>query len=166
MWSYIISFIAPLAYFLFLTAFLVCLTKRSFGKCLVLGMMLSAFLLFFSQLIFGTFMVGFVIGVICAVAAIPLGVIKRKDFSKFKELYFTSGFVVFLVLYIVVYIYDLNRGFSRWDELSHWGMMVKEMVRLDKFYFAKESNLLVHKDYPPIMGLFETFWLKLCGGGV
>lgn len=164
--DYVISFIAPLAYFLFFTATLVQITKKSFGKCLPIGMMLSAFLLFFSQLIFNTFWVGFIIGILFAIAAIPILLLKREKWNEFKKLYFTSGMVVFLVIYIAVYIYDLNRGFMLWDELSHWGMMVKEMVRLDKFYSVDESNLMVHKDYPPIMQLFELFWIKLCGGGM
>ncbi|MDO4526531.1 MAG: hypothetical protein Q4B87_00345 [Candidatus Saccharibacteria bacterium] len=164
MLEYITSFAIPILYFMAITATLVFLTKKSFGKCLPLGMILSAFLLFFSQLMFNTFTVGFVIGIICAVAAIPLAIFKRKELSEFKKLYFTSGFVVFLVIYVLVYIYDLNRGFTMWDELSHWGMMVKEMVRLDRFYSIDASNLMVHKDYPPIMQLFELFWVKLCGG--
>lgn len=158
------SFAAQLGYLLLLTATLVFLTKRSFGKCLPLAMIFSAFLLFFSQLILGTFKVGFVVGVICALAAIIIGFLKRKEWAEFCSRYFTSGFWVFLTIYVLVFIYDFARGFSAWDEFSHWGMMVKEMVRLDKFYSVEASNLLVHKDYPPIMQLFELFWVKLCGG--
>lgn len=161
--NYIVSFIVPLAYFLLLTATLVFVTKRSFGKCLPIGMMLSAFLLFFSQLIFNTFTVGFVLGILFALASIVLGLLQRKKWAEFKKSYFTSGMIVFLVIYILVYIYDLNRGFAVWDELSHWGMMVKEMFRLDAFYSADASNLVAHRDYPPIMQLFELFWTKLCG---
>ena len=164
MFEYIISFIAPLAYFLFLTATLVQITKRSFGKCLPIGMMLSAFLLFFSQLVFNTFWVGFVIGILFAAAAIPLLMIKRKKWSEFRKSYFTIGFVVFLIIYIGIYVYDLCTGFHAWDEFMHWGMMVKEMTRLDHFYSVDASNLMVHKDYPPIIQLFELFWTKLCGG--
>lgn len=162
-----LSFIAPLLYILFFTATLVGLTKRSFGKCLPISLMLSAFLLFFSQLFFGTFQVGFILGIIFAVLSVILLAIriKKKQFSEFKKLYFTSGFVVFLTIYVAVFIYDLARGFSVWDEFSHWGVMVKEMLRLDKFYSVDASNLMVHKDYPPIMQLFEVFWVKLCGGG-
>lgn len=158
------SLVAPLGYLLLLTATLVFLTKRTFGKCLPLAMILSAFLLFFSQLVFGTFRVGFVVGVLCALFAIVIGFWKRKEWAEFCARYFTSGFWVFLTIYVLVFIYDFARGFSAWDEFSHWGMMVKEMVRLDKFYSVDASNLLVHKDYPPIMQLFELFWVKLCGG--
>lgn len=164
MLNLVIGFIVPLAYLLGFTSSLVFLTKRSFGKCLPLSMMLSAFLLFFSQLIFGTFNVGFIVGVIFAFASIVLGIIYRRRWNEYKKLLFTSGFIVFLTVYVLVFIYDLARGFSVWDEFSHWGMMLKEMTRLDKFYYVETSNLMVHKDYPPIMQLFELFWIKLCGG--
>ena len=38
------------------------------------------------------------------------------------------------------------------------------MYRLDRFYSVKQSTLMVHKDYPPIIQLFEFFYSKLCGG--
>ncbi|MDO4741759.1 MAG: hypothetical protein Q4A79_00050 [Candidatus Saccharibacteria bacterium] len=160
----IISFVMPLAYLVSTTASLVFLTKRNFGKCLPLTMMGSAFLLFFSQLVFGTFNVGFIIGILCSVASIGLGIWRRKEWDEYRKLLFSSGFVVFLTVYVLVFVYDFARGFSVWDEFSHWGMMLKEMLRLDKFYYIDASNLLVHKDYPPIMQLFELFWMKLCGG--
>lgn len=51
-----------------------------------------------------------------------------------------------------------------WDEFSHWGVMVKEMFRLDQFYSINLSTLMVHKDYPPILQLYELFYLKIAGG--
>ncbi len=162
----VMSFFLPALYLLLFTAFLVVILKKSFGKCLPLAMMLSAFLLFFSQLLFGTFEVGFVVGIIVALLSVAL--VTRKVINgtgeEFRKLYLTSGLVVFLVIYVLVFIYDFSRGFSMWDEFSHWGVMLKEMLRLDKFYYVDASNLMVHKDYPPIMQLFELFWIKLCGG--
>ncbi|MBR3386025.1 hypothetical protein IKG68_00415 [Candidatus Saccharibacteria bacterium] len=162
--SLIVGFVVPLVYLLLFTASLVFLTKRSFGKCLPLTMMLSAFLLFFSQLLFGTFLVGFVAGIVFAFAAFIIVWVRRKEWNTLKRQYLTTGLIVFLVIYIVIFIYDFNRGYTVWDEFSHWGVMLKEMFRLDKFYSVDASNLMVHKDYPPIMQLFELFWMKLCGG--
>ena len=162
--NHIISFIVPALYLIGFTVSLVVLTKRSFGKCLPVTLMLSAFLLFFSQLFFGTFNVGFVLGILFSVSSTILLIWKRKEIVIYKGLIFSSGFFVFLIIYLIVFIYDFSRGFSTWDEFSHWGMMVKEMARLDKFYSVDASNLMVHKDYPPIIQLFELFWVKLCGG--
>ena len=161
-----LSYAIPLLYILFFNASLVMITKRSFGKCLPITMMLSAFLLFFSQLIFATFQVGFVLGIAFAASSVMMLLVKAKKrkTNEFKKLYFTSGFTAFLIVYVLVFVYDFARGFSVWDEFSHWGLMVKEMLRLDSFYSVDVSNLMVHKDYPPIMQLFELFWVKLSGG--
>lgn len=164
MLSQLLSFLLPLLYFLLATTTLVLLTKRSFGKCLPLAMMLPAFFLFFSQLIFGTFLIGFLLAIVFALSAIALAILKRKTLPHYKKLLLTPGLITFLIIYIGVFIFDLNRNFAVWDELTHWGMMVKEMSRLDQFYYVGSSNLMVHKDYPPIMQLFELFWTKLCGG--
>lgn len=72
--------------------------------------------------------------------------------------------IAFTVLYTIVFFFDLNRGFTHWDEMSHWGPMVKENLRLNQLYSVAESKLQAHKDYPPVVALFETSWSNLCGG--
>lgn len=72
--------------------------------------------------------------------------------------------IAFTVLYTIVFFFDLNRGFTHWDEMSHWGPMVKENLRLNQLYSVAESKLQAHKDYPPVIALLETAWSNLCGG--
>lgn len=72
--------------------------------------------------------------------------------------------IAFIILYTVVFLFDLNRGFTHWDEMSHWGPMVKENLRLNQLYSVEQSQLQVHKDYPPVLALIETAWSSLCGG--
>lgn len=72
--------------------------------------------------------------------------------------------IAFTVLYTLVFFFDFNRGFTHWDEMSHWGPMVKENLRLNQLYSVAESKLQAHKDYPPVIALFETAWSNLCGG--
>lgn len=162
------NFIAPLFYFLFATGTFVIISKKKFGISLPIVMMLSAFCLFFSQLIFKTFYVGLILNLIFAIMFPILLIviwIKRKTlFREIKEKYFSTGFFVFLIIFVLFYVFNLNRSFSDWDEFSHWGVMVKEMLRLDRFYTVDASTLMVHKDYPPIIQLFELFWCKLSGG--
>ena len=77
--------------------------------------------------------------------------------------FFSNGFYAFILVYIVFLFLDAGRSFSKWDDLMHWGKMVKEMFRIDRFY--SESNLLqIHKDYPPFMQLFEYVWCRFGGG--
>lgn len=82
----------------------------------------------------------------------------------FASNYFTFGFFLFIVLYCLVYALDLYRSFTIWDEFSHWGVMVKEMLRLDTFYSDPASSLSIHKDYPPILCIFQYLYCQLIGG--
>lgn len=72
--------------------------------------------------------------------------------------------IAFIVLYTFIFLFDYNRGFTHWDEMSHWGPMVKENLRLNQLYSTAESKLQAHKDYPPMIALFETAWCRVCGG--
>lgn len=159
--SFLISFI----YIVFFTCNLVIFTKRKFGECLPLTLMITAFSMFFSQFIFKTFQVGFALNVLFAFFFLGMLIykFKKKKMKEVKSNIFTNGFYFFLVIFAIVLVWDINRCFSGWDEFSHWGQMLKEMLRLDSFYSIKESVLLVHKDYPPIVQLYELFFCKLCG---
>lgn len=159
------SFIFPLLYILLSNATTVLLTKKSFTKSLPLTLLLIPFPLFFSGIIFSSFKIGTLINVLYALISIVLIIksIQENKIEEFKKNYFVYGLIVFLIVYIFIYLYDFERIFYAWDEVSHWGLMVKEMFRLDNFYTVKESTLLVHKDYPPIIQLYELFWIKCCG---
>ena len=165
--SYIICFFSPLVFFLLFNSSLVLLSKKEFGKCIPLSFILCSMIMFSSQALFSTFNVGFFILLFLAFISIPILFIvklrKPEIFSNFKQNYFDKGFIAFIIIYILFTILDFNRFFYAWDEFSHWGVMIKEMVRTDHFYSSLESTLMVHKDYPPMMQLLELFWTKLCG---
>ena len=156
------SFI-PVIYFLSITATLVFITKESFGKNLILSILVSSFILFFSQFIFQTFNIGFILLIIFSILWIPLILfnLKTEKFEMFKKQYIGNGLVYYLIFNIFIIIYDYNRTFSFWDEFSHWGVMIKEMLRIDKFYTISTSTLMAHKDYPPIVQMYELLWVKL-----
>lgn len=161
------SFIITLLYFICFTATLVVISKKRFSKCLPLSFMISSFTLFFSQVVFKTFNIGIFINIIIAFI-FPIICITKKirneSLEQIKQLIINNGLYIFILLYIGVFIFDLNREFSMWDEFSHWGVMVKEMFRLDRFYSIDASTLMVHKDYPPIVSIYELFFAKLSGG--
>lgn len=165
------SFLSLLLYLLLANGFFIFFTKRSFGECIPLTMMVNAFTYFLSQLIFHTFTVGFYLNLSYAIFFLIVLITKRKNkdvIKLWKNNFFSKGFYIFLLIYIIVFIYDYNRSFHVWDEWSHWGEMIKEMLRLDQFYSVESSTLLVHKDYPPIIQLLELFFCNIrCvwGGG-
>lgn len=164
-----IGFIGPLLYLILFNGLVVFFTKKSFGKCFPLTFMMNAFVYFLTEIIFHTFKVGFALNLLFPIVFIVLMVrlflLKKKDqIKEFKKNYFTNGMVAFLVIYVCIFIFDLNRTFTVWDEWSHWGEMIKEMFRLDRLYSVPASTLMVHKDYPPIVQLFEMFYCQLSGG--
>lgn len=161
------SFLLPLIVILMANATTVLLFKKKFSKVLIFTLLLLSFPMFISGIFFSTFKIGFIVNILYSLSSVAILLIKRKDkniINNFKENYISSGLVAFLTIYVFVFIYDFNRYFTMWDEKSHWGVMLKEMIRLDKFYSVSDSTLMVHKDYPPILQLYELFFIKLCGG--
>ena len=156
----------PLIYFVLTNGLFILLFNKSFGKCIPMTIITTTFTLYLSQFLFKTFYIGFLINILLPLTFIVIAFIKYKK-ATYQELYknfFSNGLYIFIIIYICIYIFDLYRVFTKWDEFSHWGVMVKEMYRLDKFYSIKSSTLMVHKDYPPITQLFEFFFSKLSGG--
>lgn len=162
------DYIFPILYIIFYTMTLVVLTKKSFGKCLPLTFFLSSFIMLFGIILFNTFSVGFYLNIIFSILGIIILLVKIKlkknTFKEFKTKFVTKGLIAFLVISVLILVYDFNRSFSCWDEFSHWGVMIKEMWRLDSLYTVSESTLMVHKDYPPIIQLYELLFIKLAGG--
>ena len=161
--SYIISFILPLIYILLYTFSLKVIFKNKFEYNLPLTFIISAIIMYVSLYTFKSIYIGLIINLlICLI--FPIYLIKNKyNFKRIKDEFLTNGLICFLTLYLIVYLYDLNRMYTRWDELSHWGKMVKEILRLDNFYSVNASYLLPHKDYPPMFSLMEVFYTLING---
>ena len=162
----LICYAIVLIYLLFINLTTVIITKKKFGESLIISLLLPAFLLYISQMIFKTFQVGYIISIIYALFSIfylIYNIKNKKELLRVKDNYLTNGFYAFLTIFFILVLFDYNRVFMLWDERSHWGVMIKEMFRLDKFYSVKESFLQVHKDYPPILQLYELNIVKLIG---
>lgn len=158
----ILGIAVPFVFLVAFNEFIVFITKKSFGKCLPLSMMIEIVVLFFSQLILHSFNPGIILLCVLACAAVPLMIIFRKRYD-LSETFASAGLISFVIIFVVYMIIDFHRHFSAFDEWYHWGMMVKEMMRLDKFYTVNESNLHIHKDYPPFISIFELLFCKLSG---
>ena len=132
----------PLIYFILTNGLFVLLFNKSFGKCIPITLIISTFTLYISQFLFKTFNIGVIINILFPFIFLLLIFIKRKkeNVQVFYKNFFSNGFYIFLVIYICIYIFDFYRVFTKWDEFSHWGVMVKEMYRLDRFYSVKQST--------------------------
>ena len=123
----------------------------------------TVLLTYFSQLLFHTFDIGIYVCMAVAVSAVILLILRRKD-GDFISRCFSEGFFVFLAICLFFLVMDYGRWLSEWDEYSHWGKMIREMFRIDRFYSEPQSNLLVHKDYPPFAVIFEMLWCRFSSG--
>ncbi len=149
---------------IFLTFLFVFYFNKTFGKVLPITLMIIPLILFLSEFIFHTFQIGIYSIIFLAMIGIKTTIEKvvKKDKMAIRNA-FSKGFFSFILIFIFFLILDAQREFTLWDELAHWGMMVKEMLRLDSFYSISNSLLVWHKDYPPFISLFEYFWCCLLG---
>lgn len=157
-------------FIVFFNSTIVILFKKKFGMALPISLISMTLVMIASQLIFKTFKIGLYLNYLVALLSIIIllymfiyNKIKKKKYI-FKDIFnniFSSGFYALLGIFIILTIVNFNRNFTTWDELSHWGEMVKEMFRLDKFYTEDISTLIFHKDYPPFISVFELMWCKI-----
>lgn len=150
----------PFVVFALINCWVIFGSKKSFGITLPATLTGTTLVIYFSQLIFHTFNIGIWLCIGTAAAALILLVVRRKDHDFISQC-FSDGFFVFLAICLIFLILDSGRWLSTWDEYSHWGKMVKEMLRIDRFYSEPQSNLLAHKDYPPFVAVFEMLWCRL-----
>lgn len=150
----------PFLIFTLINFWIVLFSKKSFGVTLPATLTGVTLLTYLGQLFFHTFDIGVYVCIGIAVAGFILLVVRKKDHD-FTSRCFSVGFFVFLAICLLFLILDSGRWLTTWDEYSHWGKMVKEMLRLDRFYSEPQSNLLAHKDYPPFAPVFELLWCRL-----
>ncbi len=158
--NYVISLITIYLFFNFLIIIPTYYIKESnYGKSLPLVFISSVLVLYLSQIIFKSFLIGFHLLVILALFGLYLLIrnIKNKDFI---DRYLTNGFYLFIILFLVLALYNYKREFNIYDEFSHWGHFVKSMYYKNNFY-SFDTLSFAHKEYPPFFSLFELLWCYL-----
>ena len=98
-------------------------------------------IMYLSQYLLGTFNPGLYILYAIAALSIPMFFLLNGGASKNREYILTGGLWAYIGCLLVVSVMDAGRYFYSWDEFMHWGKMVKEMIRLDRFYCLTESTL-------------------------
>lgn len=144
----------------FSTLSLVFITKRRFGECVSFSFIINTLLVFISGF-FNDLRIGLILSLLLPLSSFILFLKNRKNLKEYIKLFFSSGFFIFTAFYILVLIFHHYTTLNNFDEFAHWGVMIKETYRLNKFYCIDESNLIVHKDYPPFFTLLEYLFLKL-----
>ena len=136
--------------------------RKHFGEAMPFTMMLVPLVMETMQFVTGTFYSGTILLLVSAISGLILLLRKVKE-SEFRRLFFSAGFSAFLVIFIFVSAWDFQRHFTDFDEFWHWGMMIKESLRLDRFYCVPQSRMVIHKDYPPFLCMLEVFFSILGG---
>ena len=139
------------------------LFQQKAGKTFPVTFIITGLLMMLSRFIFGTFKAAYYIYYVTAIAGIALAIF-YKDRKKNLQLILSTGFIAYCFIIFFLIWADTNHVLSVWDELQHWGKMVKDMIRIDDFYSSPLSTLPTNLDYPPFISCFQMFWVTLAGG--
>lgn len=154
------SVILPYLFILSTSFSLMYIFNKEFSKVLVLSFIIPVFFLYLGGLI-ENIKLGLYISILFSLIWIVYS-IKNKKFEYKKLL--DPNILIFTIIFILISIYFRQAYYNQYDEFTHWGPMVKEMYRLNKFYCVSDSLLRVHKDYPPFTSLLELLWCYLSRG--
>lgn len=186
------AFILPLAYLAIAGAAWSVTFRKKFSSSLAPAVMLHIVLLLFTGMLCHSLNAGILLGCFLYVALLAFYFVSGRSvldvFSSGKNsssreereyscskvsvvlrgcsyarhLLADSGFRLFLFFYLFCWLTNIDKQFLYWDEFSHWGMFLKESLRLDDL-FAVSPLPFSHKDYVPAVTLFEALWIRLCG---
>ena len=87
----------------------------------------------------------------------------KKNLKKLAKEQLDMSFVICSVFYLIIAMLNFGRGINHWDDYMHWGPFAKETYRLMDFY-ASSAAITIHKDYPPIITIYQVLWQFLAGG--
>lgn len=74
----------------------------------------------------------------------------------------TPGILVFLLAVGAILLLLRGRLLTQWDEFSHWGLVVRNMMEFDRFGNLPQATTYF-KGYPPAAALLEYFFVRLGG---
>jgi hypothetical protein len=125
---------------------------------------LDVILLLVCGIVFHNLIIGLVLICLFSAASLVLAVFfERKELRSFFAEYLSPGFWAFLVLYAIVWIVCQGRRIAQWDEIMHWGPMIKQTYLTNRLFTDEGIQIIVHKDYTPGPTLLEYMFLKFSG---
>ena len=155
--NYVISLIVTYLFFNLLIVIPINYIKQTnYGKSLPLIFTSSVLVLYLSQIIFKSFLIGFYLLLILALLGLYLLIknIKNKDFL---NRYLTNGFYLFIIIFMVLALYNYKREFNVYDEFSHWEILLKACIIVMNFIVLIAYHL-------PTKSIHHSFlYLNYCG---
>ena len=158
----LVRFIVPYFYSLLLGLAWSVWFNKKFSSSLAPAYMLNILLTLICGMMFNHLSFGIIGGIGLAVILLVIYAIKAEK-NRLREILVSAwkdGILVFTIFYIFSFFVNHDKHFTTWDEFSHWGMFLKESMRLDALYCTSPIPF-VHKDYVPAITIFETIWGKL-----
>lgn len=157
--NYLLSY---LLIFLYNTAFMA-ITNKSYIKTFPISMMSAAIIVYvfglFTKLSYGIF---FLLFIMVIGSLFTLYKIIKKQYDISRIINFNTLLITLVYFYLVFISYD--KMFNNWDDYMHWGSMVKYLFQNDQFYCYDSNYIFAHKDYPPIMPIFNMIYCFINGG--
>ena len=142
--------------------------KKRFRDSLAPALMAHTILVIISGLVFSKLSYGIFAGILFSAVAVVLGIVelyKKHGIDGFKERIgeeWNNGLLLFVLFYFFCFVINYKKRFISWDEFSHWGMFLKENLRLDSLYCTSPLKFS-HKDYVPAVTVFLTIWCRIVG---
>jgi len=87
----------------------------------------------------------------------------KKQLKKLAKEQLDMELVICSVFYLIIAMLNFGRGINHWDDYMHWAPFAKETYRLMDFYTSSPA-ITIHKDYPPIITVYQVMWQFLAGG--
>ncbi len=129
---------------------------------------LTLFSIIFALYCFGLFdalFAGAIFVTVCAALAWTFAVvrlIRKRAWRAFFRNLFTPAFCIYLALFLFACVFNYGRKVSSWDDLTHWGDVVRQMSLLHKFGASREATVMF-PNYPPAMALVQYLVQMLNG---
>jgi hypothetical protein len=151
-------------YCIFIAAAYAGVFNRKFSESLAPAFFIHIFVIFVGAVFFHHVTWGIAAGIVFALLLIVLKCIRAKSISQaLRDLagqFNDTGFIIFIVFYAFIAISNIGKHFMDWDEFNHWGIFLKETLRIDDLYCVSPKNI-GHKDYVPAITLFEALWCRM-----
>ena len=112
----------------------------------------------------GQLLLGYIVIIAASIILTTVVLIKnRKNLTQELKLLRAPSFILICAVFLLLGIINFGRGFHAWDDFMHWGPFAKETYRNLELYNSESSLVEVHRDYPPIITLYEVFWQIVSG---
>ena len=107
-----------------------------------------------------------VIGVYLILAIVFLAILLKNRNAQnvslktlFCENVISAPIIILFVTCIVFWLLFSTHRIFNWDDLSYWGIYLKDIFTLGKLPLGVENCTISYKDYNPIMQIFEYFFM-------